>query len=133
MCSWEMLYVKIIKSNINCNDDLITFWHIQCYKSLSGIKSIKHVVAAWKCKACCRCVKSVQRRSFFWSEYRKIRTSKISVSGHFSRSVQFSQECRPKIIFGIRKESRYLKVCRFYLNFTHNRRRRAIISNLQPV
>ena len=32
------------------------------------------------------CVKSVQIRSFFWSEYRKIRTRKNSVSGHFSRS-----------------------------------------------
>ena len=31
------------------------------------------------------CVKSVQIRSFFWSEYRKIRTRKNSVFGHFSR------------------------------------------------
>ena len=40
------------------------------------------------------CVKSVQIRSFFWSvfscirtEYRKIRTRKNSVLGHFSRSI----------------------------------------------
>ena len=37
-----------------------------------------------------RCVKSVQIRSYFWSEYRKIRTRNNSVFGHFSRSVQFS-------------------------------------------
>ena len=35
------------------------------------------------------CVKSVQIRSFFWSEYRKIRTRKNFVFGHFSRSVWF--------------------------------------------
>ena len=40
-----------------------------------------------------RCVKSIQMLSFFWSlffciqsEHRKIRTSKITVSGHFLRS-----------------------------------------------
>ena len=33
------------------------------------------------------CVKSDQIRSFFWSEYMKIRTRKNSVFGHFSRSV----------------------------------------------
>ena len=32
------------------------------------------------------CVKNVQIRSFFWSEYRKGRTRKNFVSGHFSRS-----------------------------------------------
>ena len=31
-------------------------------------------------------IKSVQIRSFFWSEYSKIRTRKNSVFGHFSRS-----------------------------------------------
>ena len=42
------------------------------------------------------CVKSVQIRSFLWlvfsciqSEYRKVRTRKNSVFGHFSRSVQW--------------------------------------------
>ena len=44
------------------------------------------------------CVKSVQIRSFFWSifscirtEYRKMRTRKNSIFGHFSRSVGFGQ------------------------------------------
>ena len=32
------------------------------------------------------CVKSVQIRSFFWSEYRKKRTRKNFIFGHFSRS-----------------------------------------------
>ena len=32
------------------------------------------------------CVESVQIRSFFWSEYGKIRTRKNYVFGHFSRS-----------------------------------------------
>ena len=32
------------------------------------------------------CVKSVQIRSYFWSEYRKIRTRNNSVFGRFSRS-----------------------------------------------
>ena len=32
------------------------------------------------------CVKSVQIRSYFWSEYRKIRTRNNSVFGHLSRS-----------------------------------------------
>ena len=32
------------------------------------------------------CVKSVQIRSFFWSEYRKIRTKRNSVFGDFSGS-----------------------------------------------
>ena len=43
------------------------------------------------------CVKSIQIQNFFWSifsyiqsEYRKIRTRKNSVFGHFSRSVEFS-------------------------------------------
>ena len=30
-------------------------------------------------------MKSVQMRSYFWSEYRKIRTRNNSVFGHFSR------------------------------------------------
>ena len=34
------------------------------------------------------CVKSAQIWNCFWSEYRKIRTSKNSVIGHFSRSVK---------------------------------------------
>ena len=33
------------------------------------------------------CLKSVQRRIFFWPEYRKRRTRKSSVFGHFSRSL----------------------------------------------
>ena len=33
-------------------------------------------------------MKSVQLQSFFWSEYRKIRTRKNSVFGHFSRNVK---------------------------------------------
>ena len=52
------------------------------------------------CKLCLigdiHCVKSVQRRSYFWSvfscirtEYRKIRTRNNSVFGHFSRSDVF--------------------------------------------
>ena len=32
------------------------------------------------------CLKSVQIRTFFWSEYKKIRTRKNSVFGHVSRS-----------------------------------------------
>ena len=43
-------------------------------------------------------VKSVQMRSFFWSvfpyirnEYRKMRTKKNSVFGHFSRSGSFGR------------------------------------------
>ena len=32
------------------------------------------------------CVKSVQLRSYFWSEYRKIRNINYSIFGHFSRS-----------------------------------------------
>ena len=32
------------------------------------------------------CVKSVQIRSYFWSQYRKIRPTNNSVFGHFSRS-----------------------------------------------
>ena len=35
---------------------------------------------------CAHCVKSVQIRSFFWSECRKIQTRKNSVFGHFLRS-----------------------------------------------
>ena len=34
-------------------------------------------------------MKSVQIRSFFWFEYRKIRTRKTCVFGHFSRSGSF--------------------------------------------
>ena len=47
------------------------------------------------------CVKSVQMRSFFWplfsciqSEYRKIWIRKISVFGHFSRSVWYSSSSK---------------------------------------
>ena len=32
------------------------------------------------------CVKSVQIRSYFWFEYRKIRIGNNSIFGHFSRS-----------------------------------------------
>ena len=32
------------------------------------------------------CLKSVQIRTFFWSEYKKIRTRKNSVFGHVSRN-----------------------------------------------
>ena len=38
------------------------------------------------------CPKSVQIRSFFWSEYRNIRTRKNSAFGYFSRSAFFSVE-----------------------------------------
>ena len=34
------------------------------------------------------CMKSVQIQSYFWSEYKKIRTRNNSVFGHFSRSVR---------------------------------------------
>ena len=55
------------------------------------------------CKLCLigdiHCVKSVQRRSYFWSvfscirtEYRKIRTRNNSVFGHFSQSADRSHE-----------------------------------------
>ena len=35
------------------------------------------------------CMKSVQIQSYFWSEYKKIRTRNNSVFGHFSRSESF--------------------------------------------
>ena len=48
------------------------------------------------------CVKSVQIRSFFWSvfscirtEYRKIRTRKYSVCGHFSSTILSFKKCFP--------------------------------------
>ena len=64
----------------------------------------------WKTRKSIHCVKSAQIRSFFWSvfssirtkygdlrrfiqsEYRKIRTRKTSVFGHFSRSDFFLPE-----------------------------------------
>ena len=65
------------------------------------VSSDRNVTFAKKCsikslKLEKNCVKSVQIRSFFWSivsciqsEYRKIRTSKNSVSGYFLRSESF--------------------------------------------
>ena len=49
------------------------------------------------------CMKSVQIRRFFWSEYRKIRNRKNSVFGHFSRSanVQLKIKCQKKITLSI--------------------------------
>ena len=38
------------------------------------------------------CVKSIQIRSYFWSEYRKIRTTNNSIFGHFSRSDSFLEQ-----------------------------------------
>ena len=43
------------------------------------------------------CAKSVQIRSIFWSEYRKIWTRKDSVFGHFSHSVDASLILIPRI------------------------------------
>ena len=45
------------------------------------------------------CSKSVQIRSFFWSEYRKIRSRKNSVFGHLSRSVIYHRFCKIKRIW----------------------------------
>ena len=41
------------------------------------------------------CVKSVQIRSFFWSEYRKTRTRKYSVFGHSLRSALTTNISKP--------------------------------------
>ena len=54
-----------------------------------------HYFCDWL-SVCCECslhhcVKSVQIRSFFWSEYRKIRSRKNSVFAHFSRSASLEK------------------------------------------
>ena len=46
------------------------------------------------------CMKSVQIQSYFWSEYKKIRTRNNSVFGHFSRS-------ESQIYFGKGLQSRF--------------------------
>ena len=58
------------------------------------------------CKMVIHCVKSVQIWSFFWyvfsyilSEYRKIRTGKKSVFGHFSRSYYLKKTWKPVICY----------------------------------
>ena len=61
-----------------------TWWNIINFEIIRAISLNDEIV---------HCVKSVQIRSFFWSvfscirtEYRKIRTGKNSVFGHFLRS-----------------------------------------------
>ena len=44
------------------------------------------------------CMKSVQIQSYFWSEYKKIRTRNNSVFGHFSRSARNYFNRRHKLI-----------------------------------
>ena len=45
--------------------------------------------------------------------------------------LHFTQRSRPKTITEIRRKWRYLKMLRFYLDFTHSRRRRVYIDNLE--
>ena len=59
-----------------------------CYLSkVAHLDSSLHKKRSFPLKISLHCVKSVQIRSFSWSEYRKIRTRKNSVFGHFLRSV----------------------------------------------
>ena len=81
------------------NNSLITrFFHKQHFyrqrQAEIGKKLGKVIIWPWNPTILDRahCVKSVQIRSYFWSvfsciqfEYKKIRTRKCSVSGHFSR------------------------------------------------
>ena len=54
---------------------------------VAHLDSSLHKKRSFPLKISLHCVKSVQIRSFSWSEYRKIRTRKNSVFGHFLRSV----------------------------------------------
>ena len=47
-------------------------------------------------------MKSLQIRSYFWSEYRKIRTRSNSVFGHFSRSVMASVKQPKKLNYKLK-------------------------------
>ena len=77
-----------------------------------------------KCREHSHCVKSVQIRTFFlsafsfiWTAYRKIRTRKNSVFGHFSRSVDKTEKSRSvswmNFYFGIFVAVFFLNRCYF--------------------
>ena len=57
------------------------------------------------------CVKSVEIRSFFWSECGKIRTRKKSVFGHFSRTEVFKKIVNDYSKFNTVRLSRHEQVC----------------------
>ena len=68
-----------------------------CLQRPSG-NEIKMLYTYYLKTSCCNrhCVKSAQIRSFFWSKYRKIRATKISVFGHFSLSEETWKNPIPK-------------------------------------
>ena len=57
------------------------------------------------------CVKSVQIWSLFWSEYTKIRTTKNSVFGYFSRSETFLFFFYNNVFTKINTTKKYIKQC----------------------
>ena len=67
---------------MTCNDKDLPWLNDQIKSSVLLSTRIKYLRSA------SHCVKYVQIRSYFWSEYRKIRTRNNSVFGHFSRSVK---------------------------------------------
>ena len=85
---WQALQFHFLISFLNLfivvnilNLPGITF-HIR--SPLSEVISAPNVIVRL-----CHCVKSVQIRSYIWSEYRKTRTTRNnSVFGHFSRSMK---------------------------------------------
>ena len=56
------------------------------YRKLKKTLSLQ--IFIWNKSLLRRCVKRVQIRSFFWFEYKKIRTRKNSVFGYFSHTVR---------------------------------------------
>ena len=75
-----------------------------------------YVHKIWPNRESFHCLKSVQKRSFYWplfsciwTEFRKIRTRKKSAFGHFSRSVPSTKvsSFEVVIIFSVTKFYRY--------------------------
>ena len=64
-------------------------------------------------------LKSVEIRSYFWSEYRKIRTRNNSVFGHFSRSAISARKLQFQYKYLIKSKIRLCRNIRFYI--LHNR------------
>ena len=100
------LLILVVTYFLSCNFEKLMFYilcHVQCpYEKIFKLlwvfcwsSSSQKLLHLWRL----HCVKSVQIRSYFWSEYRKIRTSNNSVFGNFSRSVDTSKQISKKMLF----------------------------------